>query len=64
VPSVVVSSLPLHTSYSYSGEGFSLLQFTIEQGARTKGLGLDVKELIDAIFVRLAMTRTSLQWAP
>ena len=50
--------------YSYSGEGFSLLQFTIEQGARTKGLGLDVKELTDAIFVRLGMTRTSLQWRP
>ncbi len=29
--------------YSYSGEGFSLLQFVIEQGASTKGLGLDVK---------------------
>ena len=45
--------------YSYSGEGFSLLQFTIEQGARTKGLGLDVKDLTDAIFVRLGMTRTT-----
>ena len=52
------------SSYSYSGEGFSLLQFTIEQGARTKGLGLDVKELTDAIFARLGMTRTSLQWRP
>ena len=50
--------------YSYSGEGFSLLQFVIEQGARTKGLGLDVKELTDAIFMRLGMTRTSLQWRP
>jgi CubicO group peptidase (beta-lactamase class C family) len=50
--------------YSYSGEGFSLLQFAIEQGARTKGLGLNVKELTDAIFVRLGMTRTSLQWRP
>jgi CubicO group peptidase (beta-lactamase class C family) len=50
--------------YSYSGEGFSLLQFTIEQGARTKGLGIDVKELTNAIFVRLGMTRTSLQWRP
>src|SRR6187397_1733547 len=37
--------------YSYSGEGFSLLQFAIEQGARGKGLGLDVKQLTDAIFV-------------
>jgi CubicO group peptidase (beta-lactamase class C family) len=50
--------------YSYSGEGFSLLQFAIEQGASTKGLGLDVKQLTDAIFVRLGMTRTSLQWRP
>ena len=50
--------------YSYSGEGFSLLQFVIEQGARTRGLGLDVKELTDAIFVRLGMTRTSLRWRP
>ena len=48
--------------YSYSGEGLSLLQFTIEQGARSKGLGLDVKQLTDAIFARLGMTRTSLQW--
>ena len=48
--------------YSYSGEGFILLQFAIEQGARTKGLGLDVKELTNAIFARLGMTRTSLQW--
>jgi CubicO group peptidase (beta-lactamase class C family) len=50
--------------YSYSGEGFSLLQFAIEQGATTKGLGLDVKKLTDTIFVRLGMTRTSLQWRP
>ena len=50
--------------YSYSGEGFSLLQFAIEQGTRTKGLGLDVKTLTDAIFARLGMTRTSLQWRP
>src|SRR4029079_8098007 len=50
--------------YSYSGEGFSLLQFAIEQGASTKGLALDVKQLTDAIFVRLGMTRTSLQWRP
>jgi CubicO group peptidase (beta-lactamase class C family) len=50
--------------YSYSGEGFSLLQFAIEQGARAKGLGLDVKDLTNAIFLRLGMTRTSLQWRP
>jgi CubicO group peptidase (beta-lactamase class C family) len=50
--------------YSYSGEGYSLLQFTIEQGDKGKGLGLDVKALTDSIFSRLAMTRTSLQWRP
>ena len=50
--------------YSYSGEGFSLLQFAIEQGARTRGLGLDLKTLTDAIFARLGMSRTSLQWRP
>lgn len=48
--------------YSYSGEGFSLLQFVIEQGDRNKGLGLDIKTLTDAIFARLGKTRTSLQW--
>jgi CubicO group peptidase (beta-lactamase class C family) len=48
--------------YSYSGEGFSLLQFVIEQGSAAKGLGLDVKTLTDAIFKKLGMTRTSLQW--
>lgn len=52
------------TRYSYSGEGFSLLQFTIEQGARGQGLGLDVKTLTAAIFARLGMSRTSLQWRP
>jgi CubicO group peptidase (beta-lactamase class C family) len=50
--------------YSYSGEGFSLLQFTIENGAKAKGLGLDVKDLTDAIFARLGMTLTGLQWRP
>lgn len=48
--------------FSYSGEGFSLLQFTIEQGSRARGLGLDVKALTDAIFARMDMRRTSLQW--
>ena len=48
--------------YSCSGEGFSLLQFTIENAAKAKGLGLDVKDLANAIFARLGMTRTSLQW--
>lgn len=50
--------------YSYSGEGFSLLQFIIENGAKSKGLGVDVKALTDAIFTRFGMTRTSLQWRP
>jgi CubicO group peptidase (beta-lactamase class C family) len=50
--------------YSYSGEGFSLLQFTIEQGAKSKGLSLDVKQLTDAMFTKFGMTRTSLQWRP
>jgi len=50
--------------YSYSGEGFSLLQFTIEQGAKSKGLSLDVKQLTDAMFRKFGMTRTSLQWRP
>ncbi|MCC7009477.1 MAG: beta-lactamase family protein [Acidobacteria bacterium] len=48
--------------FSYSGEGFSLLQFVIEHGSRAKGLGEDVKALTDGIFARLGMTRTSLQW--
>jgi CubicO group peptidase (beta-lactamase class C family) len=48
--------------FSYSGEGFSLLQFTIEQGSRSRGLGLDVKALTDAIFATMDMRRTSLQW--
>jgi CubicO group peptidase (beta-lactamase class C family) len=48
--------------YSYSGEGFSLLQFVIEHGSTAKGLGLDVKALTNGIFARLGMTRTSLQW--
>ncbi|MEO7190282.1 MAG: serine hydrolase domain-containing protein [Vicinamibacterales bacterium] len=48
--------------FSYSGEGFSLLQFAIEQGSASKGLGLDVKALTGAIFARLGMSRTSVQW--
>ena len=50
--------------YSYSGEGFSLLQFTIEQGSKSKGLGLNVKQLTDTIFSKFGMSRTSLQWRP
>jgi CubicO group peptidase (beta-lactamase class C family) len=50
------------TRYSYSGEGFILLQFVIEHGRTAQGLGLDVGDLTNAIFDRLGMTRTSLVW--
>jgi CubicO group peptidase (beta-lactamase class C family) len=50
------------TRYSYSGEGFILLQFVIEHGRKTQGLGLDVGDLTNAIFDRLGLTRTSLVW--
>ena len=52
------------TQFSYSGEGFSLLQFAIENGRKSQGLGLDVGDLTGAIFARLGMTRTSLKWRP
>jgi CubicO group peptidase (beta-lactamase class C family) len=48
------------TRYSYSGEGFILLQFVIEHGRKAQGLGLDVGDLTKANFDRLGMTRTSL----
>jgi CubicO group peptidase (beta-lactamase class C family) len=50
--------------YSYSGEGMILLQFVIENGRRSQGLGLDLGELTQATFDRLGMTRTSLRWRP
>jgi CubicO group peptidase (beta-lactamase class C family) len=50
------------TRYSYSGEGFILLQFAIEHGRKAQGLGLDVGDLTNANFDRLGMTRTSLVW--
>jgi CubicO group peptidase (beta-lactamase class C family) len=50
------------THFSYSGEGFILLQFVVEHGRNAQGLGLDVGDLTRAIFNRLGMTRTSLVW--
>jgi CubicO group peptidase (beta-lactamase class C family) len=52
------------TRYSYSGEGFILLQFVVEHGRKAQGLGLDVGDLTKANFDRLGMTRTSLVWRP
>lgn len=52
------------TRFSYSGEGFILLQFVIEHGRKAQGLGLDVGDLTKANFDRLGMTRTSLVWRP
>jgi CubicO group peptidase (beta-lactamase class C family) len=44
--------------FAYSGEGFYLLQFVLEEG-----LGLEVKaEMQKRIFERFGMTRTDLQW--
>lgn len=46
--------------YAYSGEGFYLLQFVLEEG-----LGLDVgAEMQTRIFDRFGMTNTSMQWRP
>jgi CubicO group peptidase (beta-lactamase class C family) len=50
------------THFSYSGEGFILLQFVVEHGRRDLGLGVDVGDLTDRIFRRLGMTRTNLVW--
>ena len=48
--------------FSYSGDGFILLQFVIEHGRQMQGLGLDVADLTRNDFDRLGMTRTSLVW--
>lgn len=46
------------TAYAYSGEGFYLLQFVLEEG-----LGLNVKdEMQRRIFDRFGMPDTSMQW--
>ncbi|WP_306090344.1 serine hydrolase domain-containing protein [Qipengyuania flava] len=46
------------TAYAYSGEGFYLLQFVLEEG-----LGLNVKnEMQHRIFNRFGMPNTSMQW--
>jgi CubicO group peptidase (beta-lactamase class C family) len=50
------------TEFSYSGEGFILLQFAVEHGRKAQGLGLDVGDLTKANFDRLGMHRTSLTW--
>jgi len=50
------------TRYSYSGEGFILLQFAIEHGRPAQGLGIDVGTLTETTFRRFGMTRTSLVW--
>ncbi len=48
--------------FSYSGDGFILLQFVIEHGKKSQGLRLDVNDLTQSIFKKLGMTRTSLVW--
>lgn len=44
--------------YAYSGEGFNLLQFVIENG-----LGIDVERAMqERVFTRFAMVRTAMRW--
>lgn len=49
--------------YAYSGEGMILLQFAIENGRKSRGLGVDVGELTRTnVFEPLGMKRSSLMW--
>jgi len=49
--------------YSYSGEGMILLQFAIENGLESHGLGVDVGKLVqENVFDPLGMKRSSLMW--
>jgi CubicO group peptidase (beta-lactamase class C family) len=50
------------TRFSYSGEGFILLQFVIEHGRKAQGLPLDIGDLTHTLFDHLGMSRTSLVW--
>ena len=52
------------THYSYSGEGMILLQFVIDNGKTSQGLGVPIDTLTQNLFDRLGMTRTSLVWRP
>ncbi len=52
------------TKYSYSGEGLILLQFVLDKGKKSQGLGVDTGDLTQGIFTKLGMTRTSLKWRP
>lgn len=52
------------TRYSYSGEGLILLQFVIDNGKKSQGLGVDTGDLTDGVFRHLGMLRTSLKWRP
>jgi len=51
------------TRYAYSGEGLILLQFAIDNGKKSQGLGTDTGDLIrDSVFAPLGMTRSSMTW--
>jgi CubicO group peptidase (beta-lactamase class C family) len=51
------------TRFAYSGEGFILLQFAIDNGRRAQGLGTDLGALVQAnVFDPLGMRRSSLAW--